>query len=71
MTEGSHMHDSTVTRSRVNAQLAIWLALGAALIAVGFAIEALADPVHHLLLILGGMSVGAGLSRTRRGDVSR
>lgn len=48
-------------KQAVNLQSKItWVALGAALVAVGFLVDGITEVGHHAFLILGGITVGAG-----------
>ena len=44
-------------------RLAVWAALAATLIAIGFLLDGSTEVGHHLFLILGGAAIGAGAER--------
>jgi hypothetical protein len=57
------MHTSTRANLK---KLTGWIAAGATLIALGFAVDGLTEVGHHAFLILGGIAVGFGAARETR-----
>jgi hypothetical protein len=54
----------TLTKT-LTALSAKWIALGITLIACGFAVDGSTEIGHHAFLILGGMTVGFSLRRSK------
>jgi hypothetical protein len=57
----------TLTRANLK-RLTGWIAAGATLIALGFAVDGLTEVGHHAFLILDGIAVGFGAARERHSD---
>jgi len=57
-----------VLRHTVNLRRLIWIAMASVLFAFGFATDGVSEVGHHAGLILGGIAVGAALTREEKNN---
>lgn len=54
---------NVLTRISLAGKTALWVAIGAAWIILGIAVESMTDGFHHVALIVGGVCIGVGGAR--------